>query len=47
MTTREQEAVSKAAKLFLELGAPEVFVFGSALKIWLFPAYRPRIFLSH
>ena len=37
MTTREQEAVSKAAKLFIELGASEVFVFGSAVKGQLRP----------
>jgi predicted nucleotidyltransferase len=32
MTTREQEAVSKAARLFIGLGASEVFVFGSAVR---------------
>jgi len=37
MTTHEQEAVSKAAKLFIGLGASEVFVFGSAVKGQLRP----------
>jgi len=37
MTIREQEAVSKAAKLFIRLGASEVFVFGSAVKGQLRP----------
>jgi len=32
MTIPEREAVSKAAKLFIRLGASEVFVFGSAVK---------------
>jgi len=32
MTTREHEAVSKAARLFIGLGASEVFVFGSAVR---------------
>ena len=31
MTTREQEAISKAAALFIGLGASQVFVFGSAV----------------
>ena len=37
MTIRDQEAVSKAAKLFIGLGASEVFVFGSAVKGQLRP----------
>jgi predicted nucleotidyltransferase len=37
MTMREHEAVSKAAKLFIALGASEVFVFGSAVKGQLRP----------
>jgi len=37
MTIREQEAISKAAKLFIGLGASEVFVFGSAVKGQLRP----------
>jgi len=37
MTIREQEAVSKAAKLFIGLGASEVFLFGSAVKGQLRP----------
>lgn len=37
MTRSEQEAVSKAAKLFIRLGASEVFVFGSAVKGQLRP----------
>lgn len=32
MTMREQEGLSKAAKLLIRLGASEVFVFGSAAK---------------
>ena len=32
MTTCEQDAVAKAAALFIGLGATEVFVFGSAVK---------------
>jgi predicted nucleotidyltransferase len=31
MTTREKEAVAKAATLFIGLGASQVFVFGSAV----------------
>ncbi len=38
MTVREQEAVSQAAKLFIGLGASEVFVFGSAVKGQLRPS---------
>jgi predicted nucleotidyltransferase len=37
MTIREQEAVAKAAKLLIRLGASEVFVFGSAVKGQLRP----------
>lgn len=37
MTTREHEAVSKAAKLFIGLGASQVYVFGSAVKGQLRP----------
>jgi predicted nucleotidyltransferase len=37
MTIIEQEAVSKAAKLFIRLGASEVFVCGSAVKGQLRP----------
>jgi predicted nucleotidyltransferase len=37
MTIGEQEAVSKAAKLLIRLGASEVFVFGSAVKGQLRP----------
>jgi predicted nucleotidyltransferase len=32
MTTHEQDAVAKAAALFIGLGASPVFVFGSAVK---------------
>jgi predicted nucleotidyltransferase len=32
MTTRERDGVIKAAKLFIELGASGVFVFGSAVR---------------
>ncbi len=32
MTTRERDAVAKAATLFIGLGASQVFVFGSAVK---------------
>jgi predicted nucleotidyltransferase len=31
LTAREQEAVARAAKLFIGLGASQVFVFGSAV----------------
>src|ERR1700733_2611296 len=37
MTTREQEAVSMVAKLFIGLGASQVFVLGSAVKGQLRP----------
>jgi predicted nucleotidyltransferase len=37
MTIHEQEAVSKAAKLLIRLGASEVYVFGSAVKGQLRP----------
>jgi len=37
MTPREHEGVSKAAKLFIRLGASQVFVFGSAVKGQLRP----------
>ena len=37
MTKHEQEAVSKAARLLIRLGASEVFVFGSAVKGQLRP----------
>ncbi|MCX6602364.1 MAG: nucleotidyltransferase domain-containing protein [Acidobacteria bacterium] len=37
MTTQEHEAISKAAKLFIRLGASEVFLFGSAVKGQLRP----------
>jgi predicted nucleotidyltransferase len=55
MTTREQDAVAKAAKLFIGLGASEVFVFGSAMKGQLRPAsdidmavsgLPPRVYFS-
>jgi predicted nucleotidyltransferase len=32
MTPQEKEAVAKAARLFRELGASQVFMFGSAVK---------------
>jgi predicted nucleotidyltransferase len=32
MTTREQDAIAKAAALLIGLGASQVFVFGSAVK---------------
>ncbi|HWE49555.1 MAG TPA: nucleotidyltransferase domain-containing protein [Bryobacteraceae bacterium] len=32
MTTREREGLAGAAKLFVELGASQVFVFGSAVR---------------
>jgi predicted nucleotidyltransferase len=32
MTTREREAIAKAASLFIGLGASEVFAFGSAVR---------------
>ena len=37
MTAREHEAVLKAARLLIGLGASEVFVFGSAVKGQLRP----------
>jgi len=37
MTTRERDAVAKAATLFIGLGASQVFVFGSAVKGQLRP----------
>ncbi len=37
MTTREREAIAKAASLFIGLGASQVFVFGSAVKGQLRP----------
>jgi predicted nucleotidyltransferase len=55
MTTREQDAVAKAAKLFIGLGASQVFVFGSAIKGQLRPAsdidmavsgLPPRVYFS-
>jgi predicted nucleotidyltransferase len=32
MTTREQDAIARAATLFIALGASQVFIFGSAVK---------------
>jgi predicted nucleotidyltransferase len=37
MTTSEQEAIARAAKLFIGFGASQVFVFGSAVKGLLRP----------
>jgi predicted nucleotidyltransferase len=55
MTTREQDPVAKAAKLFIGLGASQVFVFGSAINGQLRPAsdidmavsgLQPRVYFS-
>jgi len=55
MTTRERDAVAKAATLFIGLGASQVFVFGSAVKGQLRPAsdidmavsgLPPRVYFS-
>ena len=55
MTTREQAAVARAATLFIELGASQVFVFGSAVKGRLRPdsdvdmavsGLPPRVYFS-
>jgi predicted nucleotidyltransferase len=37
MTTHEQDAVARAATLFIGLGASQVFIFGSAVKGQLRP----------
>jgi predicted nucleotidyltransferase len=55
LTRREQEAINKAATLFIGLGASQVFVFGSALKGKLRPdsdidmavsGLPPRVYFS-
>ena len=55
MTTHEHKAVLKAAKLFIGLGASQVFVFGSAVKGELRPnsdidmavsGLPPRVYFS-
>ena len=55
MTTNEREAVGKAAKLFVALGASQVFVFGSAVTGQLRPdsdidmavsGLPPRVYFS-
>lgn len=55
MTTRELDAVAKAATLFIGLGASQVFVFGSAVKGHLRPTsdidmavsgLPPRVYFS-
>jgi len=55
MTTHERDAVAKAATLFIELGASQVFVFGSAVKGQLRPnsdidmavsGLPPRVYFS-
>ena len=55
MTTREQEAIAKAATLFIGLGASQVFVFGSAVNGQLRPdsdidmavsGLPPRVYFS-
>jgi predicted nucleotidyltransferase len=55
MTTRERDAIAKAATLFIGLGASQVFVFGSAVKGQLRPdsdidmavsGLPPRVYFS-
>ena len=55
ITPREQEGIVKAAWLFTELGASQVFVFGSAVKRGLRPdsdidmavsGLPPRVYFS-
>jgi predicted nucleotidyltransferase len=55
MTPREKEAVAKAAQLFRDMGATQVFMFGSAVKGQLRPdsdidmavsGLPPRVYFS-
>ena len=55
MTPREKAAVAKAARLFRDLGASQVFIFGSAVKGQLRPdsdidmavsGLPPRVYFS-